>query len=290
MELRQLEYLVAVAEEANFTRAAERVRISQSGVSAQIRQLEHELGAALIDRSGRRATVTAAGEVALRHARAALMAVQELRRGVDDVNGLVRGRLAVGMVTGCTITPFFDALARFHAAHPGIDLVLREDNSDELLNGVRAGAIDLALVGTATATPEGVQAMPIISEGLVALVPGGHPLAARQHSTLAEIAAYPVICLPRGTGIRTVFDQACAAGGVTPDIALQASAPAAIMDLARRGMGVAVLSASMATGSDLRALPIGDATEPAVLALTWPRTVSPALRELLHHCREAFND
>src|SRR5688572_18908100 len=102
MELRQLEYFVAVAEEAGFTRAAERVHISQSGVSAQVRALERELGATLFDRSTRAATLTAAGEAALRHARAALQAAEAVRRAVDEVNSVVRGRLVVGMVTACT--------------------------------------------------------------------------------------------------------------------------------------------------------------------------------------------
>src|SRR5476651_2161274 len=113
MELRQLEYFVAVAEEGNFTRAAERVHISQSGVSAQIRRLERDLGATLIDRSGRAATLTTAGAAALEHARAILASVNAVRAAVDDVSGLLRGRLVVGMVTGCTVTPLFDALAAF---------------------------------------------------------------------------------------------------------------------------------------------------------------------------------
>src|SRR5580692_3394183 len=109
MELRQLEYFVAVAEEANFTRAAERVHISQSGVSAQIRQLENELGATLIDRSGRHSSLTQAGAAAVGHARAALASVEALRHAVDDVNGLVSGHLTVGMVTACTVAPLFNA-------------------------------------------------------------------------------------------------------------------------------------------------------------------------------------
>src|SRR4029453_1605972 len=105
MELRQLEYFVAVAEEATFTRAAERVHISQSGVSAQIRALESELGAELFDRSARTARLTTAGQAALPHARQALGAAQTLGHAVDQVNGLVRGRLTVGMVVGCEVTP-----------------------------------------------------------------------------------------------------------------------------------------------------------------------------------------
>src|SRR5450755_2459325 len=164
MELRQLEYFIAVAEEANFTRAAERVNISQSGVSAQIRQLEHDLGAALIDRSGRTATLTAAGAAALRHARAALAAVDAVRQAVDEVNGLIRGRLVVGMITACTVTQLFDGLAAFHLAHPGVEIALIEDTSDRLIDRVRAGAADLALVGAAGAPPTDLQALTIVSE------------------------------------------------------------------------------------------------------------------------------
>src|ERR1700760_2406850 len=104
MELRQLEYFVAVAEEANFTRAAARVRISQSGVSAQIRALEHELGAELFDRTARTARLTTAGKAALGPARDALAAAGELRQAVDDVSGLIRGGLTMGMIIGCEVT------------------------------------------------------------------------------------------------------------------------------------------------------------------------------------------
>ena len=119
MELRQLEYFVAVAEEANFTRAAARVHISQSGVSAQVSRLERELGAPLIDRSGRTATLTAAGAAVVDLARQALASAEAVRQTVQEINGLLRGRLSLGMVTGCTITPLFDAVSAFATAHPG---------------------------------------------------------------------------------------------------------------------------------------------------------------------------
>ncbi|MDQ6726574.1 MAG: LysR family transcriptional regulator, partial [Actinomycetota bacterium] len=164
MDLRQLEYFVAVAEEANFTRAARRVHITQSGVSAQVRQLERELGADLIDRSSRTATLTPAGAAALGPARAALAAAAEVRHAVDDVNDLMRGRLAVAMVTGCTVTPLFDALATFHMAHPGVEITLSEDSSDRMIEQVRAGVVDLALVGCAAAPPADLGSISIVSE------------------------------------------------------------------------------------------------------------------------------
>ncbi|MFC9787360.1 LysR family transcriptional regulator [Rhodococcus sp. NPDC127528] len=290
MELRQLEYLIAVAEEASFTRAAERVHISQSGVSAQIRQLERELGAALIDRSSRTATLTAAGEAAIGHARAALASAAAMRRAVDDVSAVVRGRLVVGMVTACTVTPLFDALSAFHRAHPGVEITLVEDGSDRLTEQVRSGSMDMALIGAATAAPSGLGALPIVSERLVAAVPIGHPLARRRRVALADVARYPIVCMPRGTGIRTVLDQACAAAGLRPDIALQASAPDAVADLAIRGLGVAILSESMAGAyhGRLNAPVVADVDIPAVLALIWSATESPALRELLRHSHRAF--
>ncbi|MFD1938979.1 MULTISPECIES: LysR family transcriptional regulator [Nonomuraea] len=290
MELRQLEYFVAVAEEQNFTRAAERVHISQSGVSAQIRRLERELGAELFDRSARNATLTVAGKAALQHARAALAAAGAVGQSVGEVADLIRGRLTIGMVIGCTITPLFDALAAFHRAHPGVELSLLEDNSDRLVEGVRAGALDLALVGTATATPDGLDSMTIISERLVVAVPPGHPLAARPRVTLRDLGAHPIVCMPPGTGLRTVFDQACAAQGLQPAIALQASAADAIADLAARGLGVAILSDSMAARyrDRLTAFTIDDVEAPALLALVWKGGHSPAVRELLVHGRQAF--
>ncbi|GIH95903.1 LysR family transcriptional regulator [Planobispora siamensis] len=290
MELRQLEYFVAVAEERSFTRAAERVHISQSGVSAQIRRLERELGAELFDRSARVATLTPAGEAALGHARAALAATGALGQAVGEVSGLIRGRLTVGMVTGCTITPLFDALAAFRTAHPGVELTLLEDASDRLVEEVRGGEVDLALVGTATA-PEGLESLTIISERLVAAVPPGHPLTERDRITLRELEGRTIVCMPRGTGLRTVFDRACAARGLRPAVALQAGAADAIADLAARGLGVAVLSESMAERyrDRLTALVIADARDPALLALIWREGPSPAVREALRCCRRAFD-
>ena len=291
MELRQLEYLVAVAEEANFTRAAERVHISQSGVSAQVRQLEQELGATLIDRSARVARLTEAGTAALPHARAALDAAAALRQAVDEVCGLVTGRLVVGMVTACTITGLFDALAGFHRAHPGVAVTLVEDNSAALLGRVRSGTADLALVGLAGDLPGDLETLPIVSERLAAAVPPGHPLlAGRSTVRLSDLAGYQLVCLPAGTGIRAALDEASTAAGVRLAVTLEASAPAAVADLAARGLGVAVLSESMAAAhaGRLRSLPVDAIGPVARLALAWRPAPGPALREFVRYCGTAF--
>lgn len=290
MELRQLEYFVAVAEEANFTRAAERVHISQSGVSAQIRRLEDELGVTLFDRAARAATLTDAGSAALPHARAALAAVAGVHEAVDEITGLVRGRLTVGMVVGCRVGPLFDALGAFHRDHPGVELSLFEDNSDVLVHAVMTGGADLALVAAAGALPDGLPGFPIVSEGLVAAMPLDHPLATRGAVRLRDLSGHPIVCLPAGTGIRTAFDASCAARGVDVSVVLTASAPETVADLAARGLGVAVLSETTAAGRAdvLHIAPIGDAKVPAVLGVVWSSAPGPALERLVGVVRAAF--
>jgi DNA-binding transcriptional LysR family regulator len=278
------------SEEANFTRAAERVHISQSGVSAQIRQLERELGTELIDRSGRRATLTSAGQAALEPARAALASAGAVRGAVDEVFAVIRGRLTVGMVIGCTISPLFDALAAFRKAHPGVEIALAEDNSAQLIERVRSGAADVALIAAAGRSPEGLAAHPIVIEPLIAAVPPAHPLASAKRVSLRHVVAHPIVSLPPGTGVRTAFDRDCAAAGLAPDVALEASAPQAVVDLARGGLGVAILSRSMVADTDdsLVARPVEGLTTEAVLALVWEPTPNPALHELLAHLRREF--
>ncbi len=290
MELRQLEYFVTVAEEANFTRAAERVRISQSGVSSQVKALEHEVGAPLFDRSGRTARLTEAGTAALPYAQAALDAAADLRQAVDEVRGLVRGQLTVGMVTGCEVKPLFAALAAFRKDHPAIDLDLSEDNSDQLIAGVRVNTVDIALVGVAGHPPEHLNSHVIVSEGLVALAPPDSEAADLDRITLTDLIAHPLVTLPEGTGIRAVLDDACLlAEGLIPDIALVASAPGAVAELATRGVGLAVLSESMATAyPHLKSIPIDGIHIPALLALVWRPRASPAVAALLPHLHKAF--
>ena len=289
MELRQLEYLVAVAEEANFTRAAHRVHISQSGVSAQIRQLEHDLGATLIDRSGRTATLTQAGEMAVKGAREILAASAALRQSVEEVTGLLSGRLTVGMVTACTITALFDALATFHRAHPRVAITLLEDDSATLVQRVHAGALDIALIGAA-GPPPGLEAYPIVSERLAAAAAKDHPLSGRTRLTLNDLTGLPLICMPAGTGIRAVFEDSCLSQGLKLEVALEASAAGTVMDLAARGLGVAVVSETIAAAHSDRlwSAVVDDASVPALLSLAWKPALSPAAAAFLTHCRRAF--
>ncbi len=277
-----MEYLVAVAEERSFTRAAHRLHVAQPGISAQIRQLERELGQPLFDRSGRAVRLTATGTAVLPHARAALAARESMRSTVEQLTGLLTGRLAVGMVTACSMPLLFDALAEFHEQHPGVEMALREDASDRLASALRDGELDLALIGVGGAVPAGMQARVLVEEPLVAAVPPAHALAHAGSVSLGDLEGHPVITLPRGTGIRGALDDAASIAGSTVRVALEASDPRVVARLAARGLGVAIVPASTVRDQDgLVALPVSPAVH-AALAIASPsgRVATPAARAL----------
>ncbi len=290
MELRQLEYFVTVVEEANFSKAAAKLHVAQPGVSAQIRRLERELGYPLLDRSGRTVRLTAVGAAVLPYARAALEAVAGARWAVDELSGLMRGHIAVGMVTACSYVDLFDLLASFNHLHPAIEITLSEANSDHLIQTLQDGHLDMALVGLTPTLPPGIETQVVADELLVAAVSHDDPLAARTTITLETIQTRAIISLPRGTGLRACLDDACAAAGVHLRIALEANSPDVLAQLAARGLGVAILPASIASAhsGELHAIAITGPQLRGLIALAWRvgGPVSPAARALVTHARD----
>ncbi|QRP46878.1 LysR family transcriptional regulator [Amycolatopsis sp. FDAARGOS 1241] len=246
MELHQLEYFVAVAEEANFTRAAARMHVAQPGVSAQIRRLERELGQPLFDRSGRTVRLTDVGEAALPHARAALAAVAAVRETVAEHEGLVRGQVAMGMVTSAGPVALPDFLAGFAERYPGVEITLGEANSDVMIDALRDGQLDVAVIGLADGIPAGLATQVVLDEALVAVVAPSDVLADRTEVTLAQLSERSLICLPKGTGLRGVLDRAFATAGLHLRVTLEASDPNVLAQLAMRGLGVALVPESLA--------------------------------------------
>ena len=327
MELRQLEYLVAVVDEGGFTRAAQRVHVTQPGISAQVRRLERELGAELVDRTGRAVRPTAAGEAVLPYARAALAAAEGARRAVEELGGLMRGRVVLGTVVGGGAMRLPALLAAFRRQHGSVELELVEATSDELLRGVREGRLDLALAGVAGRAPDGLQAHVLRDEELVAVVaqddpwpgqagggapetartPGDTPETARtpgggaetattarggaetgapRRAPVGALADRPLIALPPGTGVRAALDAACAAAGVRPHVTFEAGDVSVLAELARLGLGVAVLPSSI-TMEGLRPVPLDPPLRSRVL-LVWRAEgpMSPAARAMVAHLRD----
>jgi DNA-binding transcriptional LysR family regulator len=286
MELRQLEYLVAVVDDGGFTRAAERLHVAQPGVSAQIRRLEAELGQELLERSSRGVRPTDAGAAVLPYARAALEAVAGVRLAIDEVSGLLRGRVAVGTVTSYGELPVPQLLAEFHRRHPAVEITLAEDTSDRLLADVRDGRLDLAVAASADPLPDGVGALTLIDAELVAAVAADDPWAGRPAITLSTLVGRELVCLPRGTGIRSALE---AASNGAAHVAYEAGDPRVVADLAEQGLGVAVLPRGLAEArAGLHTLRLTRPTPRARLLLAW-RTggpVSPAARALVALARE----
>ena len=292
MELRQLQYLVAVADEASFTKAAARARVAQPGVSAQIRRLEQELGQVLLDRSGGTVRVTAAGAAVLPYARAALAAVAAVHETADALAGLSRGQVTVGIV-GAISSPGLDLpglLAGFHHHHPGIDITLTEAGSGTLISELQAGRLDVALIAVGPALPPDLAAEVVVDEPLVIAVSHSDALARRRAISLADLAGRELISLPPGTGLRAYLDDACARLGFQPRIAFEVGDPRLAAQLAARGLGAALLPESVTRDhpAQLCAIPLARPRLRGRIALTWRagQPVSPAARAFLGHARK----
>ncbi|QSY47185.1 MULTISPECIES: LysR family transcriptional regulator [Streptomyces] len=299
MELRQLRYFVAVVDEGGFTRAAARLHLAQPGLSAQIRQLEQELGQPLLDRSHRSVTLTETGRAVLPYARAALAAADAVRQTVDAYTGLLRGRVSLGLVSGATGNAFDIAsfLADFHDAHPALEIALTEDTSERMQAALLAGELDIALLGPIDEVPPpGLSLQTVIDAPLAVAVAPGDPLLAPADRTsvpLAELRDRALICLPRGTGVRAALERACAQAGFRPRVTFEAAAPRVLAQLAARGLGLAVLPTGedgSASDGQLRTLTITRPGIRARVALAWRSTgpASPAARALLDALRRAL--
>ncbi|MFF4615888.1 LysR family transcriptional regulator [Nonomuraea jabiensis] len=251
MELQQMRYVVAVAETANFTRAAERCRVVQSALSHQIARLERELGARLFDRTSRRVTLTPAGEAFLPAARQALDAAERARAEVAAASGELRGRLAIGAIPTVTAVDLPSALKTFHVRHPQVRITLRVGASDELAEQVRQGALDIAFLGLPPSVrPKGVRGLALARGELVAVVAPGHPLADPSAGDtgvdLRRLADEVFVDFPAGTAARAQSDEAFAAAGVSREVAFEITNADLMARLVRLGLGVAMMPAAFA--------------------------------------------
>ncbi|MDG4770567.1 LysR family transcriptional regulator [Solwaraspora sp. WMMD792] len=282
MELRQLEYFVAVAEERHFTRAAERMHVAQSGLSASIRSLERELGASLFVRNTRSVELTNEGRALLTQARHALANVAAAKDAVAAVRGLLRGRLAVGTLQCLGAVDLPAALARFHAAHPGVEIRLRQGGSPDLVERVRTGDLDLAFVSMPASAPAGVTLAPIRAEPMVLACGPGHPLGDRAKVDLGELGGETFVDFSPGWISRDVVDQAMAVAGVDRRVAFEVNDVHWLLDLVSHGLGVAVVPQFFTTKrTAARFVPITDAPHWNVAVATasgrHPSTAATAL-------------
>ena len=289
MELRHLRYFEAIAETLNFTRAAERLHITQSTLSHQIRNLEDELGVPLFDRSGKRVKLTEAGEKLRGYM---LPALGQIDRGIQALRhpgSLQITHLRVGT------TPTFNTrviplcVSRFLAQHPGYRISVEELTADPLEQGVASGRLDLAV----SYQPQDRQALwfePLYHEALRLVVRPDHPLARRRKVRMVELHHLRMVLLPPETATRAMLDECFAQAGATPQVVAQFNSVATMIEVIRQtDLAGIIAGTAMPASTDLRVIALQDPSPVRTPGLMWRRgaTRSPELRQFADIIRDA---
>lgn len=244
MDLRQLEIFVKVAELGSFSRAAEALHLTQPTVSEHIRTLEDELGVRLLDRLGRGAAVTRAGELLVSYAGRMLALQREARQALDSFQGKMSGRLLVGASTipGEYVLP--PLIGRFKDKYPEISITLLIGDSQAVVGWVVEGKAELGVVG-ARLPHRSVEYRELMPDEEVVVVPAGHAWHGRTQVTLEELRAEPLLIRERGSGTRAALEAALAAADLRLDafrIVGEMGSTQAIKQAVKAGVGISVLS------------------------------------------------
>lgn len=260
VELRHLRYFLALAGSLNFTRAAERVHVTQSTLSHQIRQLEAEIGQRLFDRSGKRVVLTEAGELFQVYAARALHEVDqglgEIKRGTQALTGRVR----IGATHTFNLGFIPECVARFMAQHPTVGVVVEELPADAIADRLRAGELDFGVAYRPD--PRGdLEFEPLFNEELMLVVGKLHPLATRKRVRLIELHHEMLALLPASFSTRRLLDECFRAAGAEPKVVIEMNSIAAMLGVVVR-VPIGTIAAPSAVGSNpaLRLVPIESPT------------------------------
>ena len=284
LNLTHVRTLQAVVDHGSFSRAADSLHLSQPAVSLHIRQLESSAGHRLLERVGKRAFATRAGEILLEHAVRALAELEAARQTLERLRGVVAGRIRVG--TGATASTYLlpSLFRRLRSRYPGLELVVVTGNSAEIVAAVAANQLDLGIV-TLPVSSRSLAVSPLCVDPLVAIAAPGRGLK-RVPVTALELARLPLILYERGGTIRRVIDEWFRKGRATPRITMELGNAEAIKKLVEADLGVSITSA-MSVKAELRAGTLAAITlEPLLsrrlgIVSRRDKPDSPALRVLL---------
>lgn len=289
MELHQLRYFVTVVRDGTFTRAAERLYITQPSLSEQIRKLETELGSPLFQRLGRKLALTSAGESFLPHAEKVMFEVEQARARVQEVRGLRRGRLSMGVLPSAAARLLPKFLAEFRHQHPGVEVTLREENdSIEFEQMVHDGVLDLAIVRLPVQRRTDLEVEFLVREPMVMVAPLGHRLGDKRSVALSELATEPFVTMKPGHGLRECLHRFCRQAGFEPHIVFEAGHLGSVMGLVLAGVGITVVP-RMAAGSEGRRVRVRDSFAFRDLGVIWRQgqPLAPAARIFLDMLRRS---
>lgn len=249
MELRYLQYFVAVAEEGHITRAAERLGMQQPPLSQRMRALEQELGVQLLRRRPRGVELTEAGRALLADARAILAHLDHAFAATRRTARGEQGRIAVGFTSSVPFHPFVPRVIRaFRDAFPLVSLTLDEGGTTELIDTLRQERVDVAFIRTRVSDTEGLVVLPLLEEPMLAALPRGHRLAAGNRSVALKSLAgetFVVYRRPSGPGLYDAIIAACHAAGFSPDVGQEAPRIVSTLNLVAAGLGVSLVPASL---------------------------------------------
>jgi DNA-binding transcriptional LysR family regulator len=283
MEIRALEYFVAVAEERHFTRAAAKVHVSQSGLSATIRSLESELHEPLFERTTRRVQLTSAGEALMPEARRALAAIRAGADAVRAVHGLQHGNVSLGVMQQMTLIDLPRTLARYNRRYPGVDIRLRHAPARTLQQMVISGELDVALTSLSGTVDPRLASTVLLRTPLVLVCHEDDPLATRRTIAASDLVKRRLVGFPEGWAMHSLTEQFLQRTGTNLDVHFEVNDTATALDLIEAGLGVALIAEALATGRRaLRIVPLrGRVIEWVISAVAAaPEPTNPAAREL----------
>ncbi|RVU45673.1 hydrogen peroxide-inducible genes activator [Lujinxingia sediminis] len=277
--LRQLEYIVALADTGQFVEAARVCSVSQPALSKQIREVEELLGVELFERARPRVLLTGAGEEVVKRARSLLLEAKELVDAAQVFAGARQGTVRLGVIP--TIAPYGlpGLLAKFRRIYPEVAFAIEELQTDDLLRELRQGAIDLGLLARPF-DDQGLSGPDLIVEPFVLVAPAGHPLSAPERIATDEIAGASLILMQDGHCLRDQAMDVCRLAGNPPATTVTAASVATLVRMVESGLGATLLpasalSAEVRPGQDLVARSFGDDPPGRTLTLQW-RASSPA--------------
>jgi DNA-binding transcriptional LysR family regulator len=283
---------VAIAEERNFTRAAERCFVVQSALSHQIKALEQELGTALFVRTSRRVELTGAGEAFLVEARASLAAADRAIAAAAEATGQIRGSLSIGVIPTVTAINVPNVIETFHDSYPQVDLTVRSGGSDTFIREIREGRLDVAFLGldAATATLNGVASHEMARERLVVVMSTCHELARDDTVTLADLAEETFIDFPTGTPGRLQSDRAFDTAGLLRRVAFEAMSVEFMLALVQRKLGLCLLPAGTVPHDPrVRAIPVTDGPVRTEFLAWNDFNPSPPARAFVEQAKKSIN-
>ena len=269
MQLHQLAYALAVAEEESFTRAADRLHLAQPSLSRQVRLLEQELGVVLFNRGpGQgRVTLTPDGSALLPFMQRVLADIEATGAEARALSGMVRGHLAVGATPSLITSVLAPALVAFHASHPGIDLSVVEAGSHQLVPQVASGEVDLALVVLPVTEPM-VTTTPLFHDPLVLAVAPDHPFARKRRVQVRDLDGLDLVMFREGYDLRAVTLDACREAAVEPHLVSEGGEMAGVLSFVAAGLGAAVVPAiALPADGSLAAVPFAAPTLSRTVAL-----------------------